>query len=91
MGLKRAPRVVSRRIDEEAVLMPVRTSVTQPVMVHALNPVAAFIWERLDGTRDERGLVDAVVAEFAVSPEVATEDVKAFVGELERAGLVERA
>lgn len=90
MSLQRAPRVVARRIDDEAVLVPVRTSPEQPVVVHALNPVAAFIWEQLDGTRDEGALVEAVLREFAVEREVAAQDVAAFVRELEGAGLVVR-
>jgi Coenzyme PQQ synthesis protein D (PqqD) len=85
---KRSPDVVARRILDETLLVPVRGQVALQMEIFALNEVAAFVWERLDGTTSAKMLVDAVVAEFEVTADLAEADVVALLEQLRACGLL---
>ncbi len=87
----RKSHVVARHIDDEAVLVPIRNDATAPLAIHALGPVAAFVWEALDGRRDIDAIADMVCNEFEVDAATAQADVASFVRQLSAAGLVEVA
>jgi GeoRSP system PqqD family protein len=56
--------------------------------VHQLNDVGTRVWELCDG-RSLSSIVQTIVAEFEVEPEVATRDVMAFVEELRGFGALQ--
>ena len=56
--------------------------------VKVLNPVGIKVFSMLDGSHSEAQIAEAVAEEFDVAVEQATEDVKAFLGELRRNGMV---
>lgn len=91
MIAKRKDNVVARHLDDEAVLVPIRNDANTRLAVHALGPVAAFVWSALDGQRDMDAIADMVSAEFEVDVVTAAADVMAFVRQLDAAGLVELA
>ncbi len=91
MIAKRNERVVARQIDDEAVLLPIRTDTSAPLTIYALDPVAAFVWEACDGQRSIDAIADLVTQEFEVDPARASADLRTFVAELAAAGLVELA
>ncbi len=62
----RAGQVVGRRIGGSYVLVPLAGEGADLDRVLTLNPVAAFIWEELEGARTGEALVQAVVARFDV-------------------------
>jgi hypothetical protein len=78
----RNDRIVSRRIVDELILVPIRQSVAELDTLYTLNEVGARIYELIDGTRRLREIVDAIVAEFEVTPEAAEADVRGFVAQL---------
>lgn len=84
----RSPDVVARKVLDETLLVPVRGMVAQRMEIFSLNPVAAFVWERLARSPSEDELVAAIVAEFAVETERAREDLAAFLAELRECGLL---
>jgi hypothetical protein len=86
---KRKSHVVARQVDDEAVLVPIRNDVSAPLAIHALGPVAAFVWGLLDGTHAMDVIADMVSDEFDVDTATARADVRTFLGELQAAGLVE--
>ena len=57
--------------------------------IFVLNPLADFIWERLDGERTLAAIIAEIVAEFDVTAEQAGADAGDFVGQLLQNGLVE--
>ena len=69
-----SPRVVSRRIGDEFVLVPLAGRGADIDSILNLNKVAAFIWEQLDGTRTGGEVVDALVERFEVDRAQAEED-----------------
>ena len=70
----RSERMVSRRIGEEYVLVPLVGRGADLDSILNLNRVATFVWERLDGTRTVASIVDAVVERFDVERERAEAD-----------------
>jgi hypothetical protein len=87
---ERNPEFIYRRIVDELVLVPVRQEVADMDCIYTLNPVGAFIWEKLEGRATLGELQAAVVAQYEVDPEAAGVDLREFVQELESAGAVRR-
>lgn len=87
---QRNPDFIFRRIVDDLVLVPVRQDVADMDCIYTMNPVGAFIWERLDGQATLADLQAALVAEYSVEPQDAAGDLLEFVQELEAAGAVRR-
>ena len=71
------------RFDGEMIVVK-----SDEAMMRVLNPVGAFIFERLDGRMNLTDLVTAITGAFAVSPEVAAADLERFLEDLSRRGLL---
>jgi hypothetical protein len=80
----RNDRVVSRRIVDELILVPIRQSVAEMQSLYTLNEVGARVYELIDGTRPVREIVEVIVAEFDVAFETAEADVRDFIDQLLR-------
>lgn len=87
---ERNPDFIFRKIVDELVLVPIRQNVADMDCIYTMNPVGAFIWERLDGRLTLGDLRTAIVETYGVADEVADSDVLEFVSELEQAGAVRR-
>lgn len=70
----RSPRMVSRTIGGQCVLVPIAERGADLDSIFNLNRVAAFVWENLDGKRTAADLVEAVVQRFEVDRERAEAD-----------------
>ncbi len=57
--------------------------------IKVLNKSGSRIWELLDGTRDLPAIAAIVAGEFEIGPEAAERDVREFVDELDRNGMLE--
>ncbi len=90
-SFRRQERVVAREIAGETLLVPLSDSRADMSHVFALNPVAAHIWQALDGATSVADIAAAVQRQFDVDPERAERDVLAFVGELAAADLLSSA
>jgi hypothetical protein len=82
--------VVTRKVGDESVIVPVRSHVADLDAVVTLNPVGARIWELLDGQRNLEAIAGMICDEYEVEPDTARADVGEFVHSLEAANLVER-
>ena len=85
---ERDANVVRRTIAGETILVPIRGRLADLQRVYALNTVAEFIWEHLNGERSVAELARMVAAEFDVAPERAESDVAEFSELLSRHGLL---
>lgn len=86
--LERRPGIVARRIAGETILVPTRRRARE-MALFTLNEVGSFVWEQLDGARDEDALVTAVTGEFEVDQKTAAADVAAFLRDLRDGDLVQ--
>ena len=80
---------VARSIAGETILVPVRGDLADMQRIFSLDPVAAFLWEQLDGTLDLKIILDRVIEDFEVEREDAASDIRDFIAELLEAGLIE--
>lgn len=88
---RKRERIVTREIAGETLLVPIRGKLVDMQKIFSLDPVAAFVWERLDGTRPLAAIRDSVLEAFDVEPPQAETDVQEFVAELMAADLIEEA
>jgi hypothetical protein len=80
-------KVVTRRIANETVIVPMSANVADLDSVFTLNAVGSFIWELLDGQRSAQSIAEMVVAEYDVPIEEAVRDVDELLSTLEAKGL----
>ncbi len=83
--------VVRREIAGETILVPIKGTLASLQQIFVLNPVAAFIWERLDGRTELGAIFAGIVERFEVAPEEARADLEEFLAALEKAGLITAA
>jgi len=75
-------RMVSRRIADEYVLVPLVGRGAEIDGLYNLSRVGAFIWERLDGAASGEAIVEALLERFDVDRPRAEQDSREFIGEL---------
>lgn len=80
---RRTPSVVSRLIDDEAVLVHPGQG-----KVRVLNPVGARLWELADGERTAGDIAQIIAGEYEVDPARAEADTLAFYGDLAERGVL---
>jgi methyltransferase-like protein len=80
-------KVVTRRIANETVIVPMTANVADLDSVYTLNEVGSFIWELLDGRRSAQSIAEMVAAEYDVTLEQAVRDVDELLTALESKGL----
>lgn len=83
------PSIVSRKIVDEVILVPIRRKAEEIECLYALNEVGARIWELLDGQRSLKVLRDAIVEEFDVNESEAQEDLTVLIEQLKEIGAVQ--
>lgn len=72
---------ILRTVAGETVVLPAG-GVTNFDMMITLNDTGKFLWERLAVGAEEADLVQALLAEYEVTEEVATRSVATFVARL---------
>ncbi len=87
---RRNSDIVCRRVATEIILVPIRHNVRE-VGLYTLNEVAAFVWDRLDGTKSVDELVREVVDAFEVDERTAREDIDLLLAKLSKIGGVHEA
>ena len=88
MKHRKEEHVLMRKVLGEALLVPVRGKLAELQRVFTLNPVAEYVWDRLDGRRTLGAIAGDVAKEFEVDAEQAAVDVGEFVARLVADGLV---
>lgn len=81
----RSPDQVSATVDGEEVVLHLGSGV-----YFGLDGVGARVWELLESPRTLSELVKRITEEYVVEPEECEHDLRRFLGELERKGLVRR-
>lgn len=87
--MKRKVDFMMQNIGGENLLLPLGAQVMDMNGLVTLNDTAGFVWELLAHERSLDELTTAVAERFDVIPERAHADVRAFVDEITRLGLLE--
>jgi hypothetical protein len=80
---KKSDAVVSRKIGDEFILVPIRQDVGDLESIYTLNETAARIWELTDGKTQVSQIKEKIVEEFEVDPEEAEKDLMEHLQQLE--------
>jgi hypothetical protein len=75
--------IVSRKIADEFILVPIRQNVGDLESIYTLNETAARIWELIDGKMKVEEIKEKIVEEFEVAPEEAEKDIMEHLRQLE--------
>jgi hypothetical protein len=88
---RKEENIVTRQIAGETLLVPIYGDLANMERIFALDPVAAFIWEQIDGEKSLKDIRDGVLDAFGVNEEQAETDIFEFIKELVEANLIEQA
>ena len=77
------PNMVFRQIDDEAILVPIRQNVADLESIYTLNPVAARIWELIDGKRRVENIKEVILQEYEIDEGKAEKDLLELLSQLE--------
>ena len=80
--------LVKREIAGDTILVPVGQSVYESNGLFVLNELGSFLWDRLPDAEDEEALLQAVLAEYEVSQEVARAALREFLDNLRKLGII---
>ena len=80
--------IIHRRIAGETILVPLRGELVDMQKIFALNPVADYVWEQLDGKRNLMEICNRVDHMFESVPDQVRKDVLEFISELIEAELI---
>ena len=80
--------IVSRKIADEFILVPIRQNVGDLESIYTLNETAARIWELIDGKIKGEKIKEKLIEEFEVTPEEAEKDLMEHLQQLEGIGAV---
>ncbi len=86
---KKKEEIVSREIAGETILVPISGKLADMQKIFAVDAVAEYIWQHLDGKNDLSAISDRVVKSFDVDKKQADEDILEFVDQLINAQLIE--
>lgn len=90
MNYKQCGNIVTRKVAGEVLLVPVKGNLADMQQVFTLNETGEVIWECLSHRVTEQQIVQRIVDEFKVEPEVARMDVKELLVRLLEKGLIEQ-
>lgn len=72
-------QVVSRQIEGELIIVPVRSGVGDLNSLYTLNPVGSVLWEFMSEGHTVPEMVERVCDEFDVTAVQAQQDIEAFL------------
>lgn len=83
------PNIVSRKIANEVILVPIRSNVAEMAEIFTLNETGAAIWEKVDGLKTLAEIQQAVMQEFDVDVDELEQDMSQLItGLLEVGALI---
>jgi tetratricopeptide (TPR) repeat protein len=80
--------IVTRKILDEVILVPVSQKISDEAALFTLDAVAAFLWDRLTAPISAPELIDALQQSYDVTPPQAATDVRAFLSQLTDIGVL---
>jgi hypothetical protein len=86
----RGDSLATRVIANETLVVPFKGTLASLHQIFALNPVAAFAWQRFDGKATLDSILADVLESFEVSRERAGADLLELIRGLRDAGLVRK-
>jgi len=86
---KKSDSIVSRKIADEFILVPIRQNEADLESIYTLNSTATRIWELVDGKRKIKDIQKLIVSEFEVKEKAAESDLVQLIEDLEKIQAIE--
>ncbi len=83
----RAEDAVSRLVQDETLIVPVRGKVGDLASIFSLKGVGTTVWSALAEPKSLNELTELIVSEYEVSPNQAAADLEALLADLLKHGL----
>ena len=87
---KKREHIVTRRIADEVLLVPVKGRLVDMREVYVLHGAGEFIWKQLDGHTSVVDILDGVISGYDVDKERADADLDELIADLLKADLIEK-
>jgi len=87
--VRKSENIVSRKIADEYILVPIVASAADVESIFNLNETGAAVWEKIDGKKSIRYIIEEIKKEFEDEGNQIENDVISFIGEMTEARLVE--
>ena len=81
--------VVTRKIEGELIIVPIRRGVGDLNSLYTLNPVGAVLWDFMNEGHTVGEMVKRVCQEFEVTASQARQDIETFLDSLMQEDLIE--
>jgi len=78
----RNQEVVSRKIEGELIIVPIRSGVGDLNSLYTLNPVGSVLWEFMTESHTAGEMVQRICDEFEVTNSQAEKDIETFLDSL---------
>ena len=85
----RSHDVVTRKIQGELIIVPIRRGVGELNSLFTLNPVGAVLWDFMNEGHTVGEMVERVCDEFEVAATQAQRDIEAFLDSLMQEQLIQ--
>lgn len=85
----RNQEVVSRKIEGELIIVPIRSGVGDLNSLYTLNPVGSVLWDFMTEDHTVAEMVQRVCDEFEVTTAQAQQDIETFLDSLVEEKLVQ--
>jgi hypothetical protein len=85
----RNQEVVSRKIEDELIIVPIRSGVGDLNSLYTLNPVGSVLWDFMTENHTVDEMVQRVCDEFEVTAAQAQQDIETFLDSLVEEQLVQ--
>lgn len=86
--MKIKKELIRRQVAGDVILVPVGKTALENNGLFTLNELGGFLWDRLEAAADEQDLLRAVLEEYDVSGSQALEDIREFLAQLTRMGIL---
>ena len=87
--MKIKENLMLRQVADIWTVLPLGKDVINFDGMLTLNETGALMWQKLEQGAEKADLVDALLAEYDVTADVAQADVEEFLQKLENAGCIE--
>jgi len=84
MSYRIKPGLITQSVDGELLVLN-----RQREQIHQLNPVASFIWQRLDGQMTQEQLIEVITEKYDIEQDVAKHDLESLLNQLSDLQLID--
>ncbi|MDO8526870.1 MAG: PqqD family protein [Deltaproteobacteria bacterium] len=81
--------MVSRRIMDEVILVPISRNAADMQNIYSLNSTGARVWDLLDGKNSAEQILQTLVEEHEVDAQTVRSDFDSLMADLREIGAVE--